>query len=107
MRTRLPLAAWSKRVHQAFFRWRAVPGSDLVRLVLLQTTYGDCHHHCHAAGDVQLHGSLAADEAVVEQEVASDACVDALQSVSPGMDLLPFASVARTQTEDAGDGFHR
>ena len=77
--------------------------AHLVGLVLLQTqtAHGDCHHHCHAAGDVQLHGSLAADEAVVEQEVASDACVDTLQGVLPGKDLLPFASAARTRTEDS------
>ena len=83
-------------VHQA---------THLVGLDLFLTACGDRHHRRHAAGDVQLHGSHTADEMVVEQEVASDACVDSLQGVSPSMCLRPYSSVVQTRTEDAKEIF--
>ena len=48
-----------------------------------------------------MHGGLAAQEMVVEQKVATHACVDSLQGVSPVKSLLPFAGVARIWTEGA------
>ena len=48
-----------------------------------------------------MHGGFAADEVVVEQEVACDACIDSLQCVSPHLCLLPFSGATRTRAEDA------
>ena len=48
-----------------------------------------------------MHGGFAAEEVVVEQEVASHTCIDSLQGVSPGQSLLSFPSVALIRTEDA------
>lgn len=50
---------------------------------------------------MQLNGSLTTEKVVIEEEVVSDACVDAFLSISQSKDLLRFSGVARTWTEDA------
>ena len=74
--------------------------ANLVRLILFLTAYRFRHHHRYATGSLQFHGSLGTDEMVIKQEVASHVYVDSLQGVSPVKYLFPFASFARTWTED-------
>ena len=62
---------------------------------------GDRQHDRHVASDAQMHGGFVVEEVVVEQKVASHACVDSLQGVSQVKNLLPFPGVAQTWTEDA------
>ena len=101
MQTRLPLAAWSKRMRQAFFKRRTVLVCASCQACSSPDSPLRLPSSLPAAGDVQLHGSLAAEEAVVEQEVSSDACVDAIQGISLSIGLLPIASAARIRTEDS------
>ena len=81
--------------------YRSHQAAHLVGLVLFQATQGNCQHDCHAAGDTQMHAGFAAQEVVVEQKVATHACVDSLKGVSPVKGLVSFSGIARTWIEGA------